>query len=69
MTKRGPTPGRWHAEPLFPEKVLEIARLRDDESLTFEEIAARVGGTRMNCCSLYNRWRVWTRARRAVAAE
>jgi hypothetical protein len=53
--------------PLVPEKVLEIVRMKDDCNMTFREIADRVGGTRMNCCSLYNRWIKWARAQRTAA--
>ena len=65
--KRGPAPGL-PREPLFPERVLEVVRLRD-QGLSYAEIAPVVGCTRMNCCALYNRWRDWARERRVAAAE
>lgn len=70
MLRRGPTPGVNRQEPLFPERVAEIVRLRDS-GMTFAAIAVKVGKTRMNCCSQYNRWRDWGRAQNVVvtAAE
>ena len=66
--KRGPPKGRGRHEPIFRDKVLTIVRMRDVESATFETIAERVGGTRMNACLAYRRWGDWARgvmARRA----
>jgi hypothetical protein len=57
--QRGPHSGQVATEPMSPKRVREIVRLREDEKLTFDEIAKRLGGTRMNACTLYNRWRDW----------
>jgi hypothetical protein len=65
-TRRGPPAGGARS-PANPRKVLDIVRLKDDQALTFDAIALQVGGTRMNCCALYNRWVRWARARRAAA--
>lgn len=64
--KRGPAPGTPRS-PANPGRVTKIVRLRDEERLTFTAIAARIGGTRMNCCALYNRWHGWVRDRRTAA--
>ena len=66
--KRGPPKGQSRHEPIFRDKVLTVVHMRDVENATFEAIAARVGGTRMNACLTYRRWGDWARgvmARRA----
>ena len=53
LLHRGPS-----SEPMSPNRVREIVRLHDAGE-TFDKIAKRLGGSRMNACKLYNRWRDW----------
>lgn len=45
-------------EPIFKDKVLTIVRMRL-EGKTYQEIAQKVGGSRMNALSAYKRWHTW----------
>ena len=57
--RRGPPKGIYRSEPIFRDKVLTIVRMRELEHATFGEIAGVVGGTRMNACNSFRRWRDW----------
>jgi transcriptional regulator len=59
MKKRGPK-NFSRSEPIFRDKVLTVVKMRDNGA-TFAEIANTVGGTRMNACNAYRRWREWAR--------
>lgn len=56
--KRGPPPGILRDAPIYPEKVLAVVRMRLERK-TFAEIADAIGGTRMNACNTYKRWKHW----------
>lgn len=45
--------------PYFPDRVRRLVHLRDVEGKTFAAIAKEMGGTRMNACYAYHRWRDW----------
>ena len=57
--RRGPPKGICRSEPIFKDKVLTIVRMRELDKATFGQIAERVGGTRMNACNSFRRWREW----------
>jgi hypothetical protein len=46
-----------HGEPRDPEKLLEIARLRDIEKMQWRDIGPLVGMSGQGACLLYNHWR------------
>ncbi len=56
--KGGPHSGQVATGPMSPNRVREIVRLHDN-GMTFDKIAKKLGGSRMNACVLYNRWRDW----------
>lgn len=46
-----------HGKPRNPEKLLEIARLRNIEKLQWRQIGPLVGISAQGACLLYNHWR------------
>jgi hypothetical protein len=46
-----------HGEPRDPERVREIARLRDEEKQTWHQIGLSFGMTRSGASLLYKHWR------------
>jgi hypothetical protein len=46
-----------HGQPRNPDRLLEIARLRDEEKLQWRDIGPLVGMTGQGACLLYNHWR------------
>jgi hypothetical protein len=47
-----------HGEPRDPEKLREIARLKNEENLTWQQIGETLGISRQGACLLYHHWRM-----------
>jgi hypothetical protein len=46
-----------HGAPRNPERLLEIARLRDEERLQWRAIGPVIGMSAQGACLLYNHWK------------
>lgn len=46
-----------HGKPRDPEKLLEIARLRNEEKMQWRAIGPLVGMTGQGACLLFNHWK------------
>ena len=62
--RKGPAGRKPSLEPRYPEKVLEIVRLREEKNLRWRQIGPMMGMSYPGAQQLYQKWHVWAERKR-----